>query len=524
MYLQVCQHPIRLKINGYYRYLPCGKCNVCINRKSSMWITRIEQEFRCHPFAFFVTLTYDNDNVPKVYLDNTSDSSLRLVNPITGEYFDLDEIKGFRPSSRLYVQKRKNIPYLRFKDMQDFIKLLRFYIANLTFNTQEHDQSRALRYVYCGEYGPTTFRPHYHAIFFVDSSEVARQFRELVNKCWRFGITDIKSCNASTGKYIARYINGLSALPLVYHHRSLRPRLVASKFPPIGSLSASSFVEEQLFYGGYKELQIMDSAGKVQDVPVFKYLENKLFPKIQGFVNFSHSCRVALYGIASYFPSDDFAGFCQGVEAFITKYISEKSDFKASSFEDLHSDPTLFDYLYLLLYNDSKHNYMVNYNALKSLYYTSVRVLSQRRIFGVSLDFYVSRIEDYYSSKELQKLSRFYEFQESLSIREDSRLALFYLYDSALDYLQNYLVGDYDVSVLPFEYRRLFADLGFDLNNPLAFSAAFARAQRFQWLDNERMSQLADKIVNQSRKTKKRNDYILAVQKDYNFNLLKEYD
>lgn len=505
MYLDICQHPQRVKIDGRFRYVPCGKCSVCLNRKSSVWINRIDREFQCHPYAFFVTLTYDNAHLPLLYLDSTDVEHVTLVDMDSSECFIVDEIKGFKPSSRLYVSRRKNIPYLRVKDLQDFIKRLRFYISNYEFKTIARKSK--LRYCIAGEYGPTAYRPHWHCIFFIDSREVARRFSEFIDKSWKLGYVDFKCANAGSAKYIARYINSVSSLPLVYSLRALRPRLIVSKCPPIGSLSDPSFLSEQLFYGGYKEVSFMDSSGKVHDVPVWRYLEHKLFPKIQSFSNFCHSERVTLYGISSWCGFGDFESFVEQVREYCLKY-----------------DTFVTRFLSVLLQNDSIHSDFRRYSSLKALFYTSCRVVSQARIFRVSLDFYVYRIEQYYSMKELSKLKQFYEFQQVFSATHSCK-ALFYLYEDWEIEFNNFVSHSYDVRVFSSSFANLLVSVGFDLTmSPLDWSIVLGECQRYRWIDNDRMSQISEKILSQSRKTKKRNDYALEIQSNYTFNLLKDYE
>lgn len=104
--------------------IPCGKCQGCLIDKSRDWANRLLLEMQYHRSAYFVTLTYDEDHVPRSYYPD----------PETGEA---------QPS--LTLSKR---------DFQLFMKRLRKRHVSL------------IRFFACGEYGPQTFRPHYHAIIF----------------------------------------------------------------------------------------------------------------------------------------------------------------------------------------------------------------------------------------------------------------------------------------------------------------------------------------------------------------------
>lgn len=105
--------------------IPCGKCVGCRLERSRQWANRCLMELEYHDSAYFVTLTYNDDYVPRSY----------YADPDTGEA---------QPS--LTLKKH---------DFQLFMKRLRKAFPN-----------DKIRFFACGEYGPSTFRPHYHAILF----------------------------------------------------------------------------------------------------------------------------------------------------------------------------------------------------------------------------------------------------------------------------------------------------------------------------------------------------------------------
>lgn len=161
-----CVSPIRIKKNlpaAQYPdglVVPCGKCIGCRISKAREHSMRILHELTAHEKAVFVTLTYEDDQLP----DNLS---------------------------------------LRKSDLQKFIKRVR--------KTLEH-QKRKIRYYACGEYGDQYQRPHYHLIVFGLGLE--KEDKEIVKKCWpfcdwsqpsiakkSFGLVEPKSI-----AYVARYI------------------------------------------------------------------------------------------------------------------------------------------------------------------------------------------------------------------------------------------------------------------------------------------------------------------------------
>ena len=106
--------------------IPCGRCIGCRLEYSRQWANRLLCELQYHDSAYFVTLTYDNDYLPRE----------PVYDRFTGEY--------------LYDSYT-----LRKKHLQTFMKHLR-----------RHFESDKIRFFACGEYGSQTVRPHYHLILF----------------------------------------------------------------------------------------------------------------------------------------------------------------------------------------------------------------------------------------------------------------------------------------------------------------------------------------------------------------------
>lgn len=106
--------------------VPCGQCIGCRLDRSRTWANRCLLELEYHKTAQFVTLTYNDEHLP---LANYGSS-------------DTGEVCGVSAT-------------LCKRDFQLFMKRLRKMFPD-----------QKLRFFSCGEYGPSTFRPHYHAIIF----------------------------------------------------------------------------------------------------------------------------------------------------------------------------------------------------------------------------------------------------------------------------------------------------------------------------------------------------------------------
>lgn len=564
MYLQLCESPLRIRKDGHYRYVPCGKCNTCKCRKASDVVDRLTHESKCHKYTVFFTLTYNTSNLPTLQYSSAHNA---LVDPVDGLSFSLDDIQGFRPNSRLYLARRKDIPYLKVKDLQDFIKRLRFYFDSNLSQTKDYAK-KSLRYYAVGEYGPSTYRPHFHGLLFFDSDIAARKISNFISKSWPFGFVKVEHSRGQAANYCARYVTCISALPKVYQHKSLRPFSVCSKFPSIGSLAIPSESFYQLFYGGFSRISLeRTSDNQIVDVPLWSSLESKWFPKVARFSYFSHNERVTLYGLASYGNFVDFNHFLEWIQDLYRCYNGTVVDIKTSSklvdnspfydffdtyessltvpfntspgyYDDIplenfslettyslydrDATPWLTRILYSLYLLDSS-KVSPNYSRLKKLFYTSSFVTQQCRVLGVSLDFYVSRIEEYYITKELFKLHNFYEFQTEYSCT-DNPVGLIGLYPDFVDQLKS--VSCYD-DLIKLDLITKLSTFGLVFSPEdfcFRYSGFLQTLNTIIFLDTSRFTQISNSIVNHNRKRKKSNDYLNSVQSDYNFSLSKNYE
>ena len=164
--------------------IPCGKCVGCLLDRSRDWATRCMLEASYHKHNCFITLTYNDDHLP---------SSREIINDLTGEVSE----SPFRT-----LQKR---------DFQLFMKRLRKAIEPLK-----------IRFFACGEYGSSTYRPHYHCIVFgydfPDRIFYKFNFRgdkyytsPLLQSCWSdkdntpIGHVCVADISFDTCAYVARY-------------------------------------------------------------------------------------------------------------------------------------------------------------------------------------------------------------------------------------------------------------------------------------------------------------------------------
>lgn len=140
--------------------LPCGKCTECISKRAIEWALRARHEISCHKENCFITLTYDEDHLPSIFL-----------------------IKD---------------------EFQKFMKRLR---KKTKLN---------LRYMVSHEYGSQTFRPHHHALIFGWNPDNQRLLKttksgeklftsSCLRSLWTSGFSSVGTATERSAYYIASY-------------------------------------------------------------------------------------------------------------------------------------------------------------------------------------------------------------------------------------------------------------------------------------------------------------------------------
>lgn len=142
--------------------LPCGQCIGCRLERSRQWAVRCMHEASLHDENSFLTLTYDDNNLP---------------------------VGGSLNKSHF----------------QDFMKRLRKSI-----------EPKRVRYYHCGEYGENFGRPHYHALlfgyrpgdlkYFSKKGENVCYTSQELSRVWPFGFSVVGDVTFESAAYVARYV------------------------------------------------------------------------------------------------------------------------------------------------------------------------------------------------------------------------------------------------------------------------------------------------------------------------------
>lgn len=222
-------NPLRAIKSDTWLQIPCNNCMGCRLERARQWAVRMRHESKLYDHNCFITLTYDNENVPE-------DFSLKLHH------------------WQLFMKRlRKSLP-------------------------------QKIRFFACGEYGDENLRPHYHAIIFnhdfhdkkIYSYNKQNQpifISQNLLDIWQMGHVTTQDVTFKSCSYVARYVtkkqNGASApdhysrvSPVDGKLYNVKPEFaVMSRRPGIGARYVEQF-KSDFYPSGYL---IVD--GRKQAVP-----------------------------------------------------------------------------------------------------------------------------------------------------------------------------------------------------------------------------------------------------------------
>lgn len=457
-----CLSPVRVR-NRYTNevlFVPCRKCSACRNNRFVEYVNRLQVERQNWKHCLFVTLTYAPEYVP--HYDVAFDNKLGFVfyygenavsqnNGITFEQpFDengnqiLAALFNQLGNDVIYNEDSRRVVYNAFnhdgqlrvvdkKHVQDFIKRLR---KTLT----KHYNNAKLRYFFVSEYGcdkTSNYRPHYHGLLFFDSDEFRKDSYKVICEAWKYGFVGSSPAQMHAAGYVAKYVNSFSHYPKIYESFLAKPFCLFSKNPAIGVPSYGSAKAKEIIFNGLNDFRIF-SNGRLTSVSFWSSLENRFFPKCREFNQISHRDRMLLYSF-----SKEYANESEGFQKEMNLFLSD---------------------------NDLRDRKVAK------------RVKDLCDFYNVSLEWYVRRIEDYYATKELLTLSKFYEYQQIVSQRSSESLAqLVNCYPEALNEFRKWY---YD-NVLPNVDFMRFGLNGFDVDTYLfrKFDPYFKLSECKDWLD-----------------------------------------
>lgn len=186
-----CYHPIGFRNEklGTWKDVPCGRCYGCLSNKRNEWTFRMMNEQKKSINSFFVTLTYDGDNLPTVNLwDRFKIGTL-----------DVSDVQKFHKRLRKFIMNTQDPegPFIKF----EYDKLQGKEVYSPSF-----------RFFLCGEYGSAGNRPHYHGVyynvpadFFYVNPLNGKIYSDDLEEIWKKGFVDVGELTQARMHYAAKY-------------------------------------------------------------------------------------------------------------------------------------------------------------------------------------------------------------------------------------------------------------------------------------------------------------------------------
>lgn len=214
------------KVNRFVD-VPCGKCIACLSNRKRDWVFRLKQEFKQCTSASFVTLTYDDEHLPR---------------------------------------NRLGIPVLEPEELKKFLKRFRSFV-------ERNVKKSKVRFFAVGEYGSESLRPHYHLILF---NYPDCDLHYVLEKTWPYGFSYIGDVTDGSIEYVCKYCLAGAVIPeLIQDFKDYEvplPFMRCSRRPAIGRCYLTPETEDY-----HRDAVTLYTAVDGYRTPLPRYYRDKLF-------------------------------------------------------------------------------------------------------------------------------------------------------------------------------------------------------------------------------------------------------
>lgn len=460
-----CFHP-RKVTNKYTHetlFVRCGTCPSCLVHRSNIQCALISNMSSHFKYAYFFTLTYSDEFVPRVSLEvvercgaeSEIDSYMSDSDPrhlpyddsryqIAATYLprsgcfrvhDSGRVRDFSETEDSYqflhtfsgkevrdllVASNGRYDFIRkcvvsppIDECRNEILVLNPYDQNLFFKrlrkliAEKYDEK--ICYYLVSEYGGRTYRPHWHGILFFNSDALTSSICELVSKSWSYGRTDCSLSRGSAAGYVASYINSFVDLPDFFNrHKEVKPRSYHSKGLSVNSLfrQSSDVSEVQAVADSCFDGFSVPINGEYVTVKPSRSYEYTVFPRISDPV-FSnpYSCVDLFYGAFTASNRLIRDGYISIDETFSTYELSKRY---ACFYYDVNSG----------LHTASRYDFLIfDYTRLETV--------------QIDFDSVVGKIYRFFSA--VNRTLRFWNLDRYI-LPEDLNRSLFKLFVASFEY------------------------------------------------------------------------------------------
>lgn len=494
-----CKYPVHIHNSKMDTFVPCGRCFVCRQNHGKVHAQQLSLEENHYKYCYFVTLTYNETNVPRyqythVLNEETNKVEVNFVPlfkryhkryhtelpietlndsvPLGTSFDDLDNsYKRYTFHRHLYENNYSQTSFHHVPDTIDLLypqdlKLFLYGFKNLLrtkYNT-------TFRYYAVGEYGTQSLRPHWHLLLFFNSSELARDMEICVNNgtqsrpsqvasivlpLWQYGIIETVRTDKSASSYVTKYVNRPSDFPKILEWLSA-PKSYHSVH--LGQILPKEVIKENFLqrnFAYFDNIPSYDSKGNYYSYAFWRSCYASYFPKpsfIDGYsvMDISTLFRKALRNIHSIERLNPDASVYH-----IAKIL----------FSSIRSNPVVHDGFFRTLYaQQCNARYLFQLNTFRQLIYWVHHVQKNILFFFGSLsyssvDSYFKLFQDIYSYLDLRTLRLHYNECNQNQVYQD----FYYRYLGSQDIkernndplMQSYLKMQYRSYSLAIKHRDI---------------------------------------------------------------------
>ena len=234
-----CFCPVNIGITNCYGDtervdVPCGHCEACIQNRITEWAQRLSDEFEFSQNGVFLTLTYNDENLP--------------------EAVNKEDVQKFFKRLRKRCEQKTKVKSC-------------FQSANKRYSP--------LRYFLTSEYGPEHNRPHYHAIVMdirpkgLDNPTILDLY-DVLEKSWGKGFIYVEPVTIGRIRYVVNYMHKDA-------HDDLSPHLKETLFNLKSQGLGLKFItnEQNRFNFSSRDSYVIPSPSGKRRMP--RYYKEKLF-------------------------------------------------------------------------------------------------------------------------------------------------------------------------------------------------------------------------------------------------------
>ena len=483
-FISNCRYPRTiLNKNGTRVSVSCGRCVDCANKKSVRYTSLCNNACQEFKYVRFITLKYDEFNVPRmrliekdgnVYCVDITKRALKTpgkyktlftYGKIINTFYKDKKFDSFYEKADItskFCEKLpfKNLRWCSSEDLQKFLKRLRFYISKSC--------SSPISFFAVSEYGPRTFRPHFHILLYTDDRRIVENLIQLVAQSWKYGsfLVETPKSDAGVSRYVTSYINSVVTLPRYFVSRQVLPRSFHSlHFGQLANKEIRNYVYSSPTFQ-FDRVKLSTSFGDRDYLPT-SYFNNLLFPKCYNFKQQNFADLVYLYRIYQDLV-EEYSSSCVSeltkkvilnapnhnrllsllnVPYLDLSYLSYQLQYDILEFKKMSElsdyQLKLFNRIYSIILM-SKHvlNWCLEVDFEK--YFNSDSMYTLKEFTNISLGKFISRIKSFYNAQEkhllhCQLVAQDSYMRENIMPFKFDTSTLFNLLQSVVDYEKSLL-------------------------------------------------------------------------------------